>query len=60
MQIFSKNVHMMTRGSAALFAIYISLFSTESLIRLGGIVMFGFDAYTFYKTVTYVKPLSTI
>lgn len=53
MQIFPRSVHKLTRGSAAIFALYI-MYRTRSnpldLLFLGAAVMLMFDAYTFIHT----------
>ena len=50
MQIFPREIHLLTRGSAALFAIYILLNTKDKLIFTGALIMLVFDIYTFIKT----------
>jgi hypothetical protein len=51
MQIFSRNIHLLTRGSAALFALYILLNTNDRIMYLGAVIMLIFDLYTFFKTL---------
>ena len=53
MQIFACEVHVFTRAAALLFAIYLMWYSRANKthpIFLGGVVMGGFDLYTWYHT----------
>lgn len=54
MQIFSKNIHILTRGSAALASLYLIYsykYNNDKIILLIGIIMLFFDVYTFLKTL---------
>ena len=51
MKIFSREIHLFTRGSAALFALYILSTTDDTIMRIGAIIMLIFDVYTFMKTL---------
>ena len=57
MQIFSREVHLLTRGSAALASCYLiySYFYgyQDPWILIIGVVMLLFDSYTFYHTLRF-------
>jgi len=50
MQVFSREIHLLTRGSAALFALYILSKTKNKLIYIGALVMLIFDIFTFIHT----------
>ena len=51
MKIFNRNIHLLTRFSAALFSIYILLNTKDKLMIIGAFIMLLFDTYTFCKTL---------
>ena len=50
MQVFSREIHLLTRGSAALFALYILTKTKDKLMYIGALIMLVFDIFTFIKT----------
>ena len=57
MQVFPKEIHAVTRGSAAIYAMYImSRYKhkdgySDPIMYYLACVMLGFDLFTFYKTI---------
>ena len=53
MQIFDCKIHQITRGAALLFALYLMYEyrnNPKHPIFVGGLIMGGFDLYTWSKT----------